>query len=244
MPCRTAALFLDFDGTLVDLAIRPEAVSVDRHTLDTLRRLADCADGAVAIVTGRDIETIDGYIAPLRLPVAGAHGHVRRAAGGRLHDTPVDQQALDAMADALGRFAAGRPGLLVERKSKSVALHYRLAPALGPACRAAVEAALKTAPGFALLDGKRVYEIRSPLADKGHAIAAFMAEAPFAGRRPVFAGDDATDEEGFELVNRQGGFSIKIGPGASAASYRLESPSDLRAWLVTIVQQASGKGSR
>jgi trehalose 6-phosphate phosphatase len=169
---------------------------------------------------------------------------VRRTAGGRLHDTPVDQQALDAMTDELGRFAAVRPGLLVERKSKSVALHYRLAPALGPACRAAVEAALATAPGFALLDGKRVYEIRSPLADKGHAIAAFMAEAPFAGRRPVFAGDDATDEEGFELVNRQGGFSIKIGPGASAASYRLESPSDLRAWLVTIVQQASGKGSR
>jgi trehalose 6-phosphate phosphatase len=244
LPCRAAALFLDFDGTLVELANRPEAVAVDRPILDVLRRLTACSEGAVAIITGRDIETIDRFIAPLRLPVAGAHGHVRRTAGGNTIETSVDQDALSGIADSLTRFAAGTPGLLVERKSRSVALHYRLAPERAAAGRAAVERAIADTPQFTLLQGKFVYEVRSTIADKGHAIAAFMAEAPFAGRLPVFAGDDVTDEEGFALVNRTGGLSIKVGAGSSTAAYRLRDPSDLRNWLDAMARQASEDGCR
>jgi trehalose 6-phosphate phosphatase len=242
LPCRAAALFLDFDGTLVEFASRPEAVAVDRLILEVLRRLTDCSEGAVAIITGRDIETIDRFIAPLRLPVAGAHGHVRRTAGGAIVETSVDQDALAEITDRLERFAAGKPGLLVERKSKSVALHYRLAPERAGSSRKAAEKAIANAPEFTLLQGKFVYEVRSTITDKGHAIAAFMTEAPFAGRQPVFAGDDVTDEEGFALVNRTGGLSIKVGAGSSTASYRLENPSDLRKWLEAMAQQASEDG--
>ncbi len=242
LPCRAAALFLDFDGTLVEFANRPEAVAVDPLILEVLRRLTDCSDGAVAIVTGRDIETIDRFIAPLRLPVAGAHGHARRTAGGAIVETTVDQDALTKVAERLERFAADRPGLIVERKSKSVALHYRLAPDCADAGLAAVEKAIADAPAFTLLQGKFVYEVRSALSDKGRAIAAFMGEAPFAGRLPVFAGDDVTDEEGFDLVNRQGGLSIKVGAGCSAAAYRLESPSDLRQWLEAMATSAAEDG--
>lgn len=226
-----SALFLDFDGTLVGFADRPEGVHVAPEAVDHLARLAGRLSGALAIVTGRDIATIDTFLSPLRLPVAGVHGLAMRHGDGRIVEHDVQASDLDAIAAGMDAFAAGQEGLIVERKSKSVALHYRLSPAAGDDCREMAGRAAGRLPGYKVLEGKFVYEVRSDAADKGRAIAHFLEGAPFAGRIPVFVGDDVTDEDGFDMVNARGGLSIKVGEGETSARYRLDSPDDVVGWL-------------
>lgn len=226
------ALFLDVDGTLLDIAEHPDAVSsheVDHALLEGLQR---AADGAVALISGRSLAQLDRIFAPLTLAAAGQHGFERRDVHGRRHRHrfPVDE--LRPAAARIREFAARHAGLVFEDKGASVALHYRLAPQLGAEAREAMrEAAAALGDAVQIQAGKMVWELKPAGADKGSAIDEFMREPPFAGRTPVFLGDDVTDEHGFRVVNRLGGHSIKVGAGDSAARWRLASPSAARAWL-------------
>lgn len=237
LPWREAALFLDFDGTLADIAPRPEAVVVPRELIGTLHELAQALDGALAIVSGRPLADLDRLLAPLELPLAAEHGALRRVAGGRLTEAePPDLAEVTRAAEGL---ISLYPQLLMERKTSSVALHYRQRPELADECLAVMAEACDRTPGAELLHGKCVVEVKPLGVDKGHAIACFMKEAPFAGRQPWFAGDDVTDESGFAWVRQAGGQTLKVGAGESLAQYRLKSPAQLRRWLRQTHAEAS-----
>jgi trehalose 6-phosphate phosphatase len=229
---RHAAFFLDFDGTLVELAQTPDAVIVSDALKALLARLSETAGGALAIVSGRAIESIDALLAPLKLPVAGLHGAECRFADGTLLRQFDADPRLQQMQAELERTVAAHPGMLLETKAVSLALHFRNVPEREPQARAAVEAALAPhAAAFTLQPGKMVYEIKPAGVDKGRAIAALLEQAPFAGRIPCFAGDDLTDEAGFASVNALGGLTIKVGAGDTVARLRVPSVADLLAWL-------------
>ncbi|MDZ5696322.1 trehalose-phosphatase [Chelativorans sp. M5D2P16] len=227
----STAIFLDFDGTLADIVEHPDAVSVPLPTREVLARLERSTQGALAIVTGRPIQEIDRFLAPLSLPVAGVHGLERRGAGGQMSAKSVDAATFTTLGDKLGAFTAAHPGTMVETKSGSLALHYRQRPDLGLACAAAVHEAVDGLQGLHILHGKMVIEVKSGQATKADAVAAFMDEAPFKGRVPLFAGDDVTDEDAFREVARASGISIKIGAGDTAAVYRSEDTDAFRMWL-------------
>ena len=221
----SCALFLDFDGTLVDIAPQPHEVLVPPQMLAAVRSLHALLDGAVAVISGRPIAQIDGFLAPLRLPLAGVHGAERRSADGTmvlLHTEPLDRVEHAAWA-----LATRHPGLVVETKRGSLALHYRQAPELADTCLRAMQEAVDASPGVTLLHGKMVLEAKPGGASKGRAIEDFLAEPPFAGRTPVFIGDDVTDEAGFSAVQRLGGVGIKVGEGSTIAWRRLPDPAAL-----------------
>lgn len=224
-----SALFLDFDGTLAELAPRPEAVVVPRELIGLLGQLFEQLDGAMALVTGRAQADIEPFLAPLRLPAAFEHGAVRRPASGVLVQAPTPE--LGPALAAARALAARHPGLLVEHKQTAMALHFRLAPEMQAECTATMAAAIAHDPGLQLLRGKAVVEVKSARVSKGLAIAAFMQEAPFLGREPVFAGDDVTDEAGFDVVQQLGGTGVKVGEGPTCAAVRVADPRALRAWL-------------
>jgi trehalose 6-phosphate phosphatase len=224
--CPSCALFLDFDGTLVDLAEQPEGVVVPPTLIDTLRELHTYLGGAVAVISGRPMEQLDEFLAPLRLPMAGVHGAERRAADGTL--SLQTTYALDAVQHAAQALLDQHPALRVELKRGSLALHYRQAPELEDLCVKTMRAAVEASPGLTLMRGKMVVEAKPGGASKGLAIDAFLHEEPFAGRQPVFMGDDFTDEVGFTVVQRRGGMGVKVGAGPSAAWHRVESPAVLR----------------
>lgn len=235
------ALFLDLDGTILEFAERPESVRLSVTTKAALTALRSSLDGALAIVTGRDIDSVDGILEPLRLPVAGVHGLVRRDASGRVHDLGADRTATHALAERLRPFVEARKGLRLECKAGTMALHYRANPEAGPACREAMREASADLAGLRLLEGKMVVEAMIRDADKGSGIAAFMEEAPFAGRTPVYAGDDVTDEDAFEAVNRRGGISIKVGDGETAARYQVADSRVFQAWLERLARHCEAR---
>ncbi len=203
-----AALLLDLDGTLLDIAPRPELVVVPPGLNDALRaqrqRLAD----AVAVVTGRPIEQVDGLLGDAPFAVAGEHGGAIRHAPGEAIARPALASAPAAWLAEAGRLAAAHPGVLLERKTHGFVLHYRATPEAGPALQAAL-AALVT-PDFALLPARMAWEVRPQGADKGSAVRALMARAPFAGRRPIFVGDDVTDEDGIAAAVALGGMGLRV----------------------------------
>lgn len=245
------AFFLDIDGTLLDLAPTPDGVQVPGELRGCLDALHDAFGGAVALVSGRSLAAIDRLFAPLALSVvAGQHGAELRAAGVPAQTAP--DPAIAPIADALAGFAATRPGLVVEPKGSSVAVHYRLAPAHADAVRALAQRLVEPyRDRLELLPAHEAFDIKPRAATKGGAIAWLMARPPFVGRVPVFAGDDTTDEDGFAATNARGGFSIRVAPSArqdaSAARYRVASPAALRAWLcacVAIVTRQRQAGCR
>ena len=226
------ALFLDIDGTLLELAARPDAVRVAKPVLALLESLRRATGGALALISGRAIADIDALFAPLRLPAAGQHGAERRDAAGRLHQHLGAAEPVRRAAARLGAFAARHAGLVFEDKGHNLALHYRQAPSAARAAQAALrEAALELGGDYEVLEGKMVVEIKPAGRDKGRAIAEFMAEPPFAGRTPVFIGDDVTDEFGFGVVQRLGGHAVKVGAGPSAARHRIADAAAVREWL-------------
>jgi trehalose 6-phosphate phosphatase len=227
-----SALFLDFDGTLIDIAGTPESAEATPAEIALLAGLQRATNGALALISGRSIARMDELFAPLVLPAAGQHGAERRDAQGRRHRYRFPAQALRPVAGDIRNFAARHRGLVFEDKGASVALHYRLAPELAAAVYEAVrEAAQPLGDAVEVQGGKMVVELKPAGCDKGRAIETFMQEPPFAGRMPVFLGDDLTDEYGFRVVNRLGGHSVKVGEGESAARWRLENPAATRAWL-------------
>ena len=234
------ALFLDVDGTLIEIAARPQAVSVSAELREQLRRLSLAAGGAVALVSGRAIADLDALFAPLTLPSAGLHGFEHRGASGvyRRRAAP-STAALEAARSAMLQLARQHAGLLVEDKRFALALHYRGAPHLEDTVVAAMrEVAARAGEEFEVQRGKMVVELRPAGATKAKALAAYLEEAPFAGRVPVFLGDDLTDEPAFELVNRCEGLSVLVGaPRASAARARLADVAAVRAWLADLQAQ-------
>ncbi len=223
------ALFLDFDGTLTEMAPRPEAVRISSGLVPTLAALSTHLDGALAIVTGRRETDIDYFLDPLRLPLASEHGsQYRLADGSRPAVAPPD---LAPVLQAATQLAAQHAGLLVEPKRASVALHYRMAPHLEDLCHSTLRAAMRYVQGVELMAGKFVLEVKPQGVHKGQAITDFMTQPPFAGRIPVFAGDDVTDESGFAAVIALGGWGIKVGEGPTIAQHRCMTPAALRGWL-------------
>jgi trehalose 6-phosphate phosphatase len=226
------ALFLDVDGTILQIAATPTAVSVPERAVGLLARLRARLAGALALVSGRPIADLDRLFTPLRLPVAGAHGTERRDATGRVHRRDCSA-ALASARHVLAAWAASHPGVILEDKGAALALHYRGVPELESAARGAMAAALVAAgPEFHIQDGKKVVEIKVDAVSKGSAIAQFMTEPPFLGRLPVFLGDDLTDEDGFEMVNRLGGYSVAVGVSrATHARWHLRDDKQVLAWL-------------
>ncbi|NMM11465.1 MAG: trehalose-phosphatase [Polaromonas sp.] len=229
------ALFLDFDGTLVDLAPQPEAVRIEGDLISILAELAAYLSGALAIVSGRRLMDLDHFLTPLKLPSAAEHGAQCRLSQGQVvRMASPDLRNVTQRARAL---AERHSGLHLEIKSAAVALHYRHAPELeSQALQVMLDAAAST-PGMELLRGKFVFEVKPAQISKGTAIGAFMADAPFAGRTPLFAGDDATDEAGFSAVQLLGGQGIKVGAGLTLAHHRCATPAALRQWLKTAAQR-------
>lgn len=231
------ALFLDVDGTIIEIAATPAAVQVPACTIAALADARDRLGGAVALVSGRGLAELDRLFAPLRLPAAGTHGAERRTWDGLVHTAP-DATSLAAAEQLLSRWAIAHEGVLLERKHGSLALHYRNVPWLEPAARVvAAAAAAAVGPAFHVQPGKKVLEIKAAAVSKGRAIAEFMAEPPFAGRKPVFVGDDLTDEDGFEIVNGFGGHSIAVGAARTThARWRLDDEAQVLRWLASLAR--------
>jgi trehalose 6-phosphate phosphatase len=226
------ALFLDIDGTLLEFAAHPSAVAVDQDLAHLLCGLYHETAGALALISGRTVADADALFAPLKLCVAGQHGAERRdhAGGLHLHVPPLD--GLRRTGERLRRVVSMHPGLVLEEKGMNIALHFRGAPQLEAELVALLERLVsELGQDFELQAGKMVVEIKPTGKDKGTAIEEFMREHPFRGRVPIFIGDDLTDEYGFALVNRLGGQSIKVGPGSSAARWRLADAAAVRGWL-------------
>jgi trehalose 6-phosphate phosphatase len=226
------ALFLDFDGTLVDLIDKPEEIVVDGELVSLLGGLADRVDGRLAIVSGRSIEQLDGFLGPLggTLGFAGSHGAEQRWRGEAVA-APPPSPAMALATGALEDFARDHPGVLVERKTHGVTLHFRLAPDAGPLAHAAVER-VGAEHGFPVQAGKFMVELKSTTVDKGAAVAWLAARAEFTGATPVFIGDDLTDEAGFVAAGAHGGSGILVGPPrATAARWHLGDVAGVRAWL-------------
>lgn len=238
------AVFLDLDGTLIEIAQRPDAVTRSARLDALLARLPAATSKAVAIVSGRAVADLDRLLAPHRLPVAGIHGLERRRADGKVVRAPVALDWIHGARDAMDRFAETHPGLLLENKGASLALHYRSRPELEDAVQQFV-AELDLPVAAERLQGRKVMEVKPRQMNKGTAIRAFMSEPPFAGRTAVFAGDDVTDESGFAAVNELGGISVKVGAGATAAHWSLPGVSDVLDWLTEAVSgRQSSTGAR
>lgn len=231
------AFFLDVDGTLIDLASCPGAVVVDDALLGLVARLHRVTDGALALISGRSLADLDYLLGSVRIPLAGQHGLERRDAQGVLHTHGTAPAARIAMRGRLELLVARYPGLLLEDKGLCLALHYRRVPQLAAWLHRLLADWVVQADGLCLLKGKRVLEIKPIGVDKGSAIAEFMSEPPFRGRKPVFIGDDATDEHGFASVRRLGGYSVKVGPGRTVAQFRLPDTAAVRAWLGGAISQ-------
>lgn len=227
------AVFLDFDGTLVNIAERPDLVHVPATLLTTIQAVHDCLDGALAVISGRSIADLDALLAPLQLPMAGVHGIEHRDQAGQTH-SEKSSSIPEAVRRRIVELAKVDPGLVLEDKGSSLALHYRQSPARESLIRTELRTIYEDLDqDFILQDGKMVLEIRPNGANKGTAVEKFLANPPFAGRRPVFIGDDVTDEDAFRMVNQMNGYSVKVGAKdpASAARYELKDVDAVRAWL-------------
>lgn len=233
---RAISLFLDVDGTLLDIHDNPGEVSADDELIEILRRCFTRLDGALSLVSGRSIGEIDRIFAPAVFPVAGAHGAELRVDGGRTISVvtePLPGNVMTALEGVVGE----NEGLLLEKKRGGVSLHYRQAPQLEAKCRRIVDKILADLGGsYRLIAGKMVFEIAPAAHHKGAAIRTFVEQSPFAGRAPVFVGDDVTDEDGFLAINELAGTSIRVGEsGSTAARYRLRDVTAVRQWLHTAI---------
>jgi trehalose 6-phosphate phosphatase len=224
-----AALFLDFDGTLAAFAPHPDGVTVDESLPALLSGLRERLGGAVALVTGRSLASLDALIAPDRYPGAGVHGlELRRRAGHTIPGSAMP--AIAALAQKLRMRFSDDPRVVIEDKGLAVALHYRRARARADECIAAMREFVE-GTDLQVITGHAVIEARPPGTDKGGAVRKLAAEPPFADRLPVFVGDDATDEDGFRAASELGGYGIKIGSGVTIARYRMDTVEDVHEWL-------------
>ncbi len=231
-PVRGCAYFLDIDGTLIDFAEVPGQVRLDPALPGLVEALYRSSGGAVALITGRSLADVDRLFPIRRLPAAGQHGLERRSVDGRVTRGRGVARALDPARRALADIVRRHPRLWFEDKGLSLALHYRRAPRLAGFAHRTMRSLRATLGNrYCIHRGKRVVELSPAGRNKGAAIGAFMREAPFRGRTPLFIGDDVTDEYGFAAVNRLGGYTIKVGAGRTAAGWRLPNVRAVLAWL-------------
>jgi trehalose 6-phosphate phosphatase len=227
------AILLDVDGTLLDIAATPQEVEVPGSLPRTLALVSERIGGALALVSGRQISELDAFFAPLRLPSIGGHGaEMRPVAGGPVVNSstiPLDP----VFKQQLGEIAARHPGVLVEDKGYSFALHYRRAPKQGLGLIHDVKHAYRewADTSVELLTGKAVLEIKFAGFNKGTAVRVLMTYPPFAGRAPIFVGDDHTDEAAFAVVPEFNGHSISVGRRFAGIDDHFKSPADVRGWL-------------
>jgi trehalose 6-phosphate phosphatase len=230
-------LFLDIDGTLVEFTDTPSQTIVDDEIKVLLTNLVQRLAGAVALVSGRQINTMDQLFAPLRLAAAGLHGVERRDAAGTLFGAKFEDPRLSRARKSLALLAATYPGTIIEDKGRNIAVHFRLAPQFGELVQRSVQAiAAPLAEDYQLQDGVMMVEIKPRGFNKGSAVASFMREVPFAGRRPVFVGDDLTDRDGFAEVETLGGMSVGVGDRVRG-QYQLQDVYDVRQWLRDFVSR-------
>lgn len=228
------AVFLDFDGCLVEIAPRPDAIIVPGRLAAGLSALSARLDGALAIVSGRSLPELERFLAGFDGPMVGSHGAESRG----LDEAPLHPEGLAALQRALADFAAAK-GLLYEPKSLGGGLHYRAHPELQAETEAFAAGAARRFAQFEVQLAKMAVELRPRGASKDGALARLSRRTPFAGRRPVYAGDDVTDEPALAWAEAHGGYGVKVGPGETAARFRLAAPTQVRAWLAQAIGEAA-----
>ena len=237
------ALLLDFDGTLVDIAPTPDAVHVSAELCNSLARLLEATGGALALVSGRPIADLDRRFSPLKLPIVGGHGAEMRVREGEI------VSAVEPLPQALRtRLAEGQkfdPGIIVEDKGYSLALHFRRAPQCEETLRRHIADTLAGFPGeqIEVLPGKALFEVKRPGVSKGESVRLLMTHAPFKGRQPVFIGDDVTDESVFALLPAMGGKGYAVGRHFTGATGIFDTPDNVRTALRKLVEKASLRGN-
>lgn len=232
---RQTALFLDYDGTLVDLAATPEAAHPPQGLVALLQRLGAALDGAVAILSGRTVADIDRMLMPLQATVGGVHGAEMRMADGPLEclEAPGELAEIRTLCNMLGNEI---PALRIEDKGQAIAVHFRAVPTAEARVGRALQAALATSRDLELIHGKMVYEVRRPGMHKGAVLQRLMQRAPFRDRIPLMIGDDRTDEDAFAMALQLGGSAIKVGDGETVATARLADPDAVRHLLARAVE--------
>ncbi|TKD50304.1 trehalose-phosphatase [Sphingomonas baiyangensis] len=230
-----ASLFLDFDGTLVELEDRPDLVRADAELIELVHAVQARLDGRLAIVTGRSSAHIAELFGDPGFAIGGSHGVEFRWPDGRVA-APEVPATLDEAVAALRAFASSRENVLVETKLFGAGLHYRMAPQHEAAALEIAEQ-LAADHGLHLQPGKMMIELRAAAGDKGTAIRHLMQTEPFAGTKPIFMGDDVTDEDGFRAVAEMGGAGVLVGaPRDTAAGWHLPDVDAVRAWLAEAVR--------
>lgn len=237
---KNSALFLDIDGTLLDMARTPEAVRVPESLMAALGTLHDALHGALAFVSGRSLAMIDRLFAPLKIPAIGCHGAEIRGADGEVRTLAAPMSA--PVRDLLQRLVEAHPGTLLEDKTYTLALHYRLAPEALPELEAALKdhEALLAAEKVVLQQGKSVIEAKPLGIDKGVGVRTLLGEPPFQGRRPIFGGDDTTDMDVFQILPQLGGKSFSVGRRFEGVDYHFPSPRAVRHWLTHLAKPGIG----
>ncbi len=236
---RDQALFLDVDGCLLELAPSPSEVSVPPWLAGLLTELGDALDQAVAVISGRSLEVIDTLLAPWHAAGAGVHGAEMRLPG--TDSVTVAPRSAAAIVARLRKRFLGVPDVLIEDKGSAVAIHFARCPEREAECEAALIEAMAGVPGMRVQSGRLVREAVPADSDKGAALRVLMQHAPFAGRVPVFAGDDRTDEAAFEEAATHQGFGIKVGSGPTAAQHRLGTPNQVLMWLQASLASMRGE---
>lgn len=232
------AILLDIDGTILDIAPTPHEVQVPDELRRALKRLVERTDGALALVSGRTLDDIDKVFAPLRLAAVGGHGaEIRTSPMAGSYERRID--FLDReLRHAICAVGSHNPGIIVEDKGFSIAVHYRLAMEKEPAVKDAVYAACAAFPSAPIdvLPGKAVIEIKTRGFNKGTGVRELMMHPPFAGRLPLFIGDDTTDEDAFVVLPEFGGMGISVGRVVAGTAGKFQAPHDVRQWLEHISQ--------
>lgn len=239
-PPRETAIFVDLDGTLIDFAPTPDSVTLPDGLPEQINTLTATLGGALAIISGRPVAALESLFGPTAVFLSGVHGSELKEPGAPTrHLAPPLPAALQQGVAALTR---RWPELLIEDKGEAIAVHYRQAPELAAAVADALERLIRNyRPGFEIMSGAAVYEIRPTTVDKGTALRNLMRLQPFAGRRPVFLGDDTTDEDGIAAAVALGGHGIAVGPRHSlTANWHLPSPAAARQWLRDFAAQRLG----